>query len=98
MGLTDAFLGSPSPSSHAEAQGARVAVYWRPHCPFCVRLRRAVRDHADQIAWVNIWEDEEGRAFVRSVNDGNETVPTVVVDGIPLTNPDPSVVVRALAG
>ncbi len=82
---------------HVDATQSRVAVYWRPHCPFCIRMRRALRDHADEIAWVNIWEDEDGRAFVRSVNDGNETVPTVVIDGIPLTNPDPTRVLRALS-
>ena len=56
----------------------------------------AVRAHRDKAAWVNIWEDDEGRAFVASVNGGNETVPTVVIDGVPHTNPDPSVVKAAL--
>jgi glutaredoxin len=45
---------------------------------------------------VNIWEDPEAAAFVRSVADGNETVPTVVIDGHPMVNPAPSQVVAAL--
>ena len=73
-----------------------MTVYWRPGCPFTARLRLAVRAHRDEAAWVNIWEDDEGRAFVASVNGGNETVPTVVIDGVPHTNPDPSVVKAAL--
>ena len=45
---------------------------------------------------VNIWEDPEAAAFVRSVADGNETVPTVVIDGHPIVNPAPRLVVAAL--
>jgi hypothetical protein len=56
-----------------------------------------VRRHRGRISWVNIWEDGAGRAYVRSVNDGNETVPTVVIDGVPHTNPEPSLVVEALS-
>ena len=45
---------------------------------------------------MNIWQDAEARAFVRSVNDGNETVPTVVIDGRAHTNPDPALVRQRL--
>ena len=73
-----------------------MAIYWRPGCPFCSRLRVAVRKHRDEIAWVNIWEDDVGRAYVASVNEGDETVPTVVIDGAPHTNPRTALVKRAL--
>lgn len=99
MGLTDVIAGRPEQSTHADAvargdQG--VTIYWRPGCPFCSRLRFAVRKDRHRITWVNIWKDQDARAFVASVNDGNETVPTVVVDGTAHTNPDPSVVKKAL--
>jgi inosine-uridine nucleoside N-ribohydrolase len=35
----------------------------------------------------NIWTDPDAAAFVRSVNVGNETVPTVVIAGTTLVNP-----------
>ena len=76
----------------------RVVIYWRPGCRYCQRLRGALGRDARQAKWVNIWQDPEAAAFVRSVNGGNETVPTVVLDGEPLTNPDPQVVLRALGG
>jgi glutaredoxin len=101
MGLTDLFAGHPPATPHSEALAHAehgVAIYWRPGCPFCGRLRMAVRSHRDDIAWVNIWDDEDGRAYVASVNDGNETVPTVVIDGSPHTNPRPEIVKRALTG
>jgi mycoredoxin len=100
MGLVDLGDGHPPATPHEEAlaharQG--VAVYWRPGCPYSGRLRLAVRKDRERIAWVNIWQDDAGRAFVASVNDGNETVPTVVIDGTPHTNPDPALLRAALA-
>jgi mycoredoxin len=100
MGLVDLVAGHPPATPHEEAladarQG--VAVYWRPRCPYSGRLRLAVRKDRERIAWVNIWQDDAGRAFVASVNDGNETVPTVVIDGTPHTNPDPALLRAALA-
>lgn len=99
MGLVDLVAGRPQPTPHAEAlahaeQG--VTVYWRPGCPFCARLRMALRRDRERARWVDIWSDDDGRAYVASVNDGNETVPTVVIDGVPHTNPDPSLVQEAL--
>lgn len=40
-----------------------------------------------QYVEVNIWRVPEAAAFVRSVADGNETVPTVTVAGKPIVNP-----------
>jgi mycoredoxin len=99
MGLVDRMAGRPDGTPHEQAQAQAehgVAVYWRTGCPFTAHLRMAVRRHSDRIAWVDIWQDDAGRAWVASVNGGNETVPTVVIDGVPHTNPDPAIVVRAL--
>jgi mycoredoxin len=71
-------------------------LYWRPGCMFCLRLRLVLRWYHLSVDQVNIWADPEAAAFVRSVADGNETVPTVVVDGQALVNPAPSQVVAAL--
>jgi glutaredoxin len=101
VGLTDLVAGHPRATPHAQAQAFAehgVAVYWRPRCPFSARLRMAVRRHSDRVAWVDIWQDDAGRAWVASVNGGDETVPTVVIDGTPYTNPDPALVQRALEG
>lgn len=73
-----------------------VTIYWRPGCPFCVRLERALGAAGKQATWRNIWQDDEAREFVAMVNDGNEIVPTVVIDGRPHTNPAPKRVLDAL--
>lgn len=75
-----------------------VVIYWRPGCPFCMTLTMALRDRTERATWRNIWEDPEAAAYVRSVNDGNETVPTVVIDGEAHTNPSPLMVRKALGG
>ncbi|CAM5566902.1 glutaredoxin domain-containing protein [Streptomyces tanashiensis] len=71
------------------AVDGRPIVYWRPGCQFCLRLRFRLGRDAHRAYWVNIWRDPDGAAVVRAANDGNETVPTVVVAGEPFTNPDP---------
>ncbi|MER6849798.1 MULTISPECIES: glutaredoxin domain-containing protein [Streptomyces] len=68
----------------------RPIVFWRPGCKYCMRLRIRLGRSARQLHWVNIWRDPAGAAAVRAANDGNETVPTVVVAGQPHTNPDPA--------
>ncbi|MER7482509.1 glutaredoxin domain-containing protein [Streptomyces sp. NPDC126510] len=68
----------------------RPVVFWRPGCTYCLRLRIRLGRNASRLHWVDIWRDPAGAAAVREVNDGNETVPTVVVDGRSHTNPDPA--------
>jgi glutaredoxin-like protein len=79
------------------AHERQVVIYWRPGCVFCARLRGRLGRSGRRATWVNIWQDEAAAAYVRSVNDGNETVPTVVIDGEPMTNPDPSLVLERLS-
>lgn len=76
--------------------GAPVTVYWRPGCPYCLRLRAHLRVRRLRARMVNIWSDPVAAAFVRSVAGGTETVPTVVIDGVAQVNPPPRVVVAAL--
>ncbi|MEW2303070.1 glutaredoxin domain-containing protein [Streptomyces sp. NPDC006655] len=72
------------------AVDGRPVVFWRPGCTYCMRLRIRLGRDARRLHWVNIWRDPEGAAAVRAANDGDETVPTVVVAGRPHTNPDPA--------
>ncbi|MGW5009688.1 glutaredoxin domain-containing protein [Streptomyces parvulus] len=82
-------IGAREAQRRSEADG-RPVVYWRPGCKYCIRLRLKLGRGARRLHWVDIWRDPAGAAAVRSANDGNETVPTVVVAGRPHTNPDPA--------
>lgn len=64
-----------------------IEFYWRPGCPFCAILRGRLRESGLPVREINIWEDSDAAARVRSVNDGNETVPTVFVGERALVNP-----------
>lgn len=87
-------------STHTEAIARRgedhAIVYWRPGCPYCADLLGGIDLDDERISLVNIWEDEDAAAFVRTLQDGNETVPTVVVGEQVLTAPDGDEVLAAL--
>lgn len=75
---------------HRTETDGRPIVYWRPGCPYCLRLRLRLGPTARHLHWVNIWQDPEAAATVRAANNGNETVPTVVIANHPHTNPTPT--------
>ncbi|QHA09034.1 NrdH-redoxin [Streptomyces broussonetiae] len=64
-----------------------VVMYWRPGCVFCMKLRLSLLFTRLRYTKRNIWRDQDAAAFVRSVADGNETVPTVTVAGHAMVNP-----------
>jgi mycoredoxin len=74
-----------------------VTVYWRPGCLSCSSLLRGLERWGLPFERVNIWDEPEAAAVVRSVAGGAETVPTVLVDGLALVNPTPRDVLRVVA-
>ncbi len=74
-----------------------VIFYWRPGCPFCTRLERELDRAGIALDRRNIWDDPEHAAVVRSIANGNETVPTVVVGPHRMVNPPADDVLAALA-
>ena len=73
---------SDSPSGPSE-----IVLYTRPGCPYCLTLRAAMRRSGRAFREINVWDDPDAAAFVRSVANGNETVPTVVVGDLHMVNP-----------
>ena len=94
------FVRKPASVSAAEgfraADDGKVVVYWRRGCTFCQRLQLMLGKKVRDVVWVDVWADREASAYVRSVNDGNEVVPTVVIDGVAHTNPAPRTVGSAV--
>lgn len=64
-----------------------IVVHLRPGCGFCTGLLRGLERHGLEFARVDIWEDPDAAAFVRSVADGNEVVPTVRIGEVAMVNP-----------
>ncbi len=71
--------------------------YWRPGCPFCTMLERRLDQRGIPLEKRNIWHDPDAAAAVRAVADGNETVPTVVVDEVAMINPSAAEVEAVMA-
>lgn len=80
----------------ATGDGA-ITVYWRPGCGFCAALRARLRRARVDFDEVNIWEDPDAGAYVRSVAGGNETVPTVRIGRVGLVNPSLRAVLETAA-
>ncbi len=93
--VSPAFGGRQEPWSalrQRQKDEPEVVIFWRPGCVYCMRMMAALGRTRRKAQWVNIWRDAEAAAFVREHNDGNETVPTVILhDGV-YTNPDPETV------
>lgn len=86
----------PAPAS-ANPQGpSAVQFYWRPGCPFCMMLERSLNKKRIPLEKRNIWDEPASAAIVRSIANGNETVPTVVVGNWAMVNPSAAEVVAAL--
>ena len=88
---------APATTAGADSSRPTVTVYWRPGCGFCSSLLRQLDRYGISYEQVNIWEQPEGAAFVRSVARGNETVPTVSVGSTAMVNPSIDQIAALLA-
>ena len=70
--------------------------FWRPGCGFCMALERRLTSADVPFKKFNIWDDKSHAAFVRSVADGNEVVPTVRIGETSLVNPSLAQVLEAM--
>ena len=93
-----ALLSLTRPNRRNLVSVSPITVYWRPGCGFCSSLLRGLERSELGFEQVNIWDDEQGAVFVRSVAGGNETVPTVRIgDEVALVNPSTREVMATVA-
>jgi glutaredoxin len=64
-----------------------LTLYWRPGCPYCMKLKARLRLGRVPFDGVNIWADPGAAGVVRAANNGDELVPTVRVGDRYLSNP-----------
>lgn len=79
-----------------DATPQAITFYWRPGCGFCMGLERRLERLGVPLDKRNIWEDPDAASAVRSIANGNETVPTVVVGEARMVNPSASAVLTAI--
>ncbi|MDH3707575.1 MAG: NrdH-redoxin [Acidimicrobiia bacterium] len=74
-----------------------IEYYWRPGCPFCMRLESKLGRYDIPLVRRNIWENADDAARVRSVANGNESVPTVIIGQRAMVNPSADEVMSVLS-
>jgi mycoredoxin len=81
--------------SHASAA---LTMYTTPWCGYCIRLKRQMTAAGIVFDEVDIEEEPTAADLVEAVNDGDQTVPTIVFgDGSALTNPSIAQITDRLA-
>ncbi len=87
--------GTPGPDA---LPSAAVTMYTTSWCGFCLRLKMQLQREGIAFDEIDIERDENAADLVMSVNNGNQTVPTLVFsDGTALTNPSVAEVKAQLA-
>jgi mycoredoxin len=84
--------------TEVQAPSSSVTMYTTPWCGYCQRLKGQMQ--REGITWteVDIEQHPEAAAIVEQVNNGNQTVPTLVyADGSAMTNPSLAAVKEKLA-
>ena len=55
----------------------KLKVYGAKTCPDTQRARRFLDEHNIPYAWIDVDEDPEALALIKSVNNGQRTTPTI---------------------
>ncbi len=77
----------------------QLLVYGRPGCPTVYPVRTFLKNAEIDYTYIDIRQDDEARERVRSINGGNESVPTIVFsDGSTLTEPSSAALRKKLLG
>ena len=75
-----------------------LTMYTTTWCGYCRRLKDQLSRAGIPFAEIDIEQDEDAAEVVMRVNNGNQTVPTVVfADGTALTNPSLAEVAEQIA-
>lgn len=65
-----------------------ILIYGTNWCPDCTRVRRYMDENNVAYLWININKDPSACAIVEKINNGNQSVPTIIwPDGSLLVEP-----------
>jgi mycoredoxin len=85
-------------ASSTDSADSQVTMYSTPWCGYCHRLRGQLDREGIAYDVVDIEREPEAAALVEQINNGNQTVPTLVYpDGSAHTNPSVAEVKAKLA-
>ncbi len=83
---------NPDNATLASALGVnpagRVIMYGADWCPDCRRAKSFLNDNHVKFQYIGVDEFAWATQAVESINNGKRTIPTILIDGTPYTNPD----------
>jgi len=65
-----------------------VRMYGADWCPDCRRAKRYLRDNDINFQHIDVDEHDWATDRVEKINNGKRIIPTIIIDGVPHTNPD----------
>ncbi|MGJ3239493.1 MAG: glutaredoxin domain-containing protein [Anaerolineae bacterium] len=73
---------------HTDNHLETIIMYGTPSCPMVPPMKGLLKQAQVTYEYINITQDSEAREHVRTINQGNESVPTFIFpDGSTLTEP-----------
>ncbi|MDO5978188.1 FAD-dependent oxidoreductase [Flavivirga spongiicola] len=66
----------------------RVQLFGADWCPDCKRAKSFLRDHGINFEFIDVDKYDWATQKVEEINNGKRTIPTILIDDIPYTNPD----------
>lgn len=74
-----------------------MTMYSTVWCGYCQRLKKQLAEHNVDYSEIDIEQNPDAAKIVEQVNEGNQTVPTLVfADGYAMTNPSLQAVLSKL--
>ncbi len=98
--LDGVFFPNPSNEDIARLlkvkEKTEVSFYGRKTCPDCRAAKQYLRLHEVPFTFYNVEENVAYAKVVESVNEGKQIIPTIFINNKPLTNPDTTILQKAL--
>jgi mycoredoxin len=74
-----------------------ITVYGTPWCGDCKRAMRVLKQHEWPYEYIDISDNDDARAYVEKVNNGNQSVPTIIFpDGSIMVEPSSAALTQKL--
>lgn len=74
----------------------RIQLYGADWCPDCRRAKRFLQDNQLHFQFIDVDQAPDAASFVEQVNNGKRIIPTVLIDGLPHSNPSNEDLIQTL--
>jgi thioredoxin reductase (NADPH) len=75
----------------------RVQLFGADWCPDCRRAKNFLRDNGINFEFIDVDSNDWATQKVEEINHGKRIIPTILIDGVPYTNPDNAELTKLLS-